>query len=137
MAGGLGEEADPILDGAAFRIGRPEVKAPDARKGDRGGAHGAGLECHVKVAADQALVAKRLASRADGEKLRMGGGITKRARAVSRGGDHRAFLDDDGADRHLASDCGRSRLLERKPHWIRPRRQLFAPCPLASPPPFW
>ena len=54
---------------------RAEIDPADAREGDRGGAHGAGFERHVEVAAGQALVAQRLAGPADGEHFGMRGGI--------------------------------------------------------------
>ena len=56
------------------------------------GAHGAGFERHVEVAAGEALVVESLAGAADGEDFRMGGRIAQRARAVARGGDDAAVL---------------------------------------------
>src|SRR3974390_7590 len=71
MAGGLRKEARAGLDGAAFRIGRAQIKPAEAGEGHGGGAHGARLERHVEVASGQPLTAELCASLADREQLRM------------------------------------------------------------------
>jgi len=67
VACALREKSRPMLNGAAFRIGRAEIKPADARKGNRRGAHGTRFERHIEIAIDEPLAAEFGASLTDGE----------------------------------------------------------------------
>jgi hypothetical protein len=56
----------------------------------------------------------------DGEKLGVGRGVRKFARAVARGGEDAAVRrDEDGAHRHLAPVGGGAGLGQRASMWLR------------------
>src|SRR5262245_4592996 len=69
VAGYVAEDAGPMLDAAAFWIGRSVVEACDARERDGGSAHGARLKRDVKIMSREPLGARCLAGRADGQDL--------------------------------------------------------------------
>ena len=117
MAGRLREEARAMLDRAAFGIGRAEIEAADAGEGDRGGAHGAGLERDIEVAIGEPLAAELGAGGADGEQLGMRGRVAHGEGAVAGGCEHLAIgAHHHGADRHFAEVVGAHRLFEGKVH---------------------
>ena len=95
-----------------------EIDPPDAGEGDRGRAHGAGLERHIEIAAGEALVVQRLAGAADGEHFRMGRGIAQLPRAVARGGDDAAVPARSPPHRHLPARRGGAGLGEGHAHGI-------------------
>ncbi len=107
VAGRLVEEPDAVVHAAALRIMGSVIDPSDAGEGDRPGAHGAGLQRHIEIAAGQPFVVEGLAGQADGEHLRMGGRVAQLARAVAGRGDDASVPDDGGSDRHLpAGGCG-------------------------------
>src|SRR5438034_8305082 len=53
MAGRLRENARPVLHAPALGVRGTEIKPPETREGDRGRAHGAGLERHVEIAVSE------------------------------------------------------------------------------------
>ena len=55
VAGGLVEKSWTVLDGTHFFIRGGKIDPPDAREGNCGGAHGAGLKRDVEIAVDEAL----------------------------------------------------------------------------------
>src|SRR5918997_681355 len=73
VAGRLVEEAHAVLHRSALGVVGGEIDPPDAREGDRGRAHGAGLQGHVEIAVAEPLVVQNFAGAADGQHLRMGG----------------------------------------------------------------
>ena len=123
MAGRLAEDARAVLDAAALGIGRAVVDAPDAREGDRLGAHRAGLERDVEIALDQPRRAELRGRGADRQQLGMGRRVAISLRAIAGFGQHRAVgADDHRADRHLAPLCGCARLLQCAFHRREPCR---------------
>ena len=118
MAGRLREEARAMLDRAAFGIGRAEIEAADAGKGDGGGAHGARLERHIEVAIGEPLAAELGAGGADGEQLGMRGRVAQGERAVAGGCQHLAIgAHHHGADRHFAEVARAFGLVEGQRPW--------------------
>ncbi len=67
--------------------------------GDGAGAHGAGLERDIEIAAIEAAGAADGKRGADGEEFGVGGGVGELAHAVALGGEDAVAFDDDGADR--------------------------------------
>lgn len=117
MAGGLAEDAGPVLDTAAFWIPRPVIEPPDACERDRRGAHRARLKRHVEIAIDEAFIAQSRAGGADRQHFGMGRRIVKFTRPVSGYGEDIApGRHNDRTDRHFAARRGRPRLIERKRH---------------------
>ncbi len=117
MTGRLGKKARAMLDRAAFGIGRAEIEAADAGKGDGGGAHGAGFERHIEVAIAQPFAAELGAGGADGEQLGMRGRVAHGEGAVAGAGQHLAVgAHHHGADRHFAEVASAFGLLEGKVH---------------------
>ena len=88
VAGGRREEAHPIFDSAAFRIRRPEIKPPDARKRYRRGTHGARLQRHIKIAVGEPFTAKRRRRRTNRNELRVRGRIVVSDGAIAGSSDH-------------------------------------------------
>ena len=72
VAGGLPEEAGPMVHRAHLFVAGAVVDAADAGEGDGGGAHGARFERHVKIARADAFAAERFACGADRDHLGMG-----------------------------------------------------------------
>lgn len=116
MAGGALKEPWSVIDRPALFVLGAVVETADAGKGDGGGAHGAGLKRHVKVAPREPFRAEQLTRGADSEKLCVGGGILVLDGAVAGVGDHRAVLDDDSPNGHLAPVGGRLRFVKRHHH---------------------
>ena len=85
---------------------------------DRAGAHRAGLERHIEVAADEPFGAEFRRSLADDEHFRMRGRIGEFAGAVSGARDHGAVANQRGADRRFAAHFRRPRLGEGEAHRI-------------------
>ena len=75
-----------MLDRAALRVRRGEIHAAQACEGDGAGAHGAGLERHVEVAADEAFAAELPCGFADDQHLRMRCRVAVGERAVAGAG---------------------------------------------------
>ena len=108
MAGWLFEETRTVDDRAAFLVPRSKDKFRYARHTDRSRAHGAGLEGDIEVSTSQTVVLPGRGSGADGDNLRMGGGVISGNRAVS------ALTDDsisfgieyDGPDRNFTPAGG-------------------------------
>jgi len=118
MAGGLLEEAGPMLDRPAFRVIGAEIEPPDARKGDRSRAHGAGLERDIEIAIIEPGHPAQDRAGANDQHLRMGGRVVLRLDPVAGCRQHRAGrgIDEHGADRHLACRGGALGLEERRFH---------------------
>ena len=112
MTGGLAEEGRAMLDGSALRIGRGEIKPPDASEGNGGRAHGTWFEGDVEIAIGQALRAEFQASRTDHEHLGMSGRVVAGKRAIAIGGDDDAVAHDNSPHRHLAARGCRASLVE-------------------------
>ncbi len=74
--------------------------------GDGAGAHGAGLERHIEVAAVEPAGAADFESGTDGEEFGMGGGVAHGLHAVAFGGKDAFTLDDHGTDRRFADGGG-------------------------------
>ena len=107
MAGRLVEDARAVLDTAALGIGRAPIEAPDAREGNRLGAHRTGFQRDIEIAAGQPRRAKLGRGGADHQHLGMGGGIAKLLGAIARLDQHLARrAHDHRADRHFATRAG-------------------------------
>ena len=107
-----------MLDTAALGIRGAEIEPPDPREGDGGCAHGAWLERHIEIAADQPLGAEDAGRLANGEDFGMGGGIAAFAGTVSRPCEQLFTANHHGADRHLPACAGRACLVEGDLHRI-------------------
>lgn len=118
MAGRLGEEARPVLDGAPLGIGRAPIEPAQAGEGDRRRAHGAGLERHIEVAADEPLRAQRVAGGADRQNLGMRRRIPQFERPVAGTGQDEAIAQDDRADRHFPARTRGAGLVQGQSHGI-------------------
>ena len=90
----------------------------DARVADRRGAHRAGLQRDIEIAAGQAWPAARTGGGADHQRLGMGGGIGQLLGAVAVAGQHLSVFGfhQDSAHRHLAARTGRLGLGEGQLH---------------------
>ncbi len=106
VAGGLREEARAVLDRAALGVAGRPVETTDAGKRDRAGAHGAGLERDIEIAADEPFGAEFGRRLPDGEHFGMGRRIAIDDRAVAGDRDDGAAAHERRADRRLAG-CGR------------------------------
>jgi hypothetical protein len=119
MAGGLRVEAAAVLHRPHLLIRRAEIKPPDARERNGGGAHGAWLERHVDVAADEALRAEFAGGGADRQNFGVGGRVPQFDGAVAGAGQDLAGpVHHDSTHRHLAAGSGGVCLLEGDPHWL-------------------
>ena len=116
MAGGLAEDARPVLHSAAFRIGGGEIKPPDPRERDRGGTHRARFQSNVEVAAGQPLVAKQAAGGSDCENFGVCRGVQQLPGAVAVKGEEFSVLDDGRPDGHLSPSRSIARRTERLVH---------------------
>ena len=119
MACRLAEEARAVDDRAALVVRRAEIKAPDAREGNRAGAHGAGFERHEKIGVGEPFGPERGAGGADRQHFGMRGGVGELPCPVAGAGDDLAALRDDGADGYLAARAGGAGLLQRDLHVAR------------------
>ena len=107
VAGWRGEDAGAVVHAAAFGVIGAENQFSDPGEGDGLGAHRAGFQGDVEVAADQAGGADDVGGGADGQNLGMGGGVAVYLRLVAGLGEDGAVrADDDGADRDFASGGG-------------------------------
>ncbi len=112
VAGLLRKKARAIFHRAAlFVLGR-EIKPADAGEGHRPGAHGAGLQRHVKIAANQPLVADFFGRLPDRDDFGVGGRVMVGDRAVAGRAENFAVFHHAGADRRLAARRGGPRLIE-------------------------
>src|SRR5205814_394792 len=84
--GRLVEDARPILDAAAFGIGRAVVEPPYPGKGNGLGTHRAGLERDVEIALDQSRGAERLGRLTDRQQPGLRGRTAIGLAAVARFG---------------------------------------------------
>jgi 23S rRNA pseudouridine2605 synthase len=136
MAGRLLEKARAVDDGAALNVFGAEHHPADSGVADGAGAHGAGLQCHIESEAGQAVVAEPFGRLAQGQNLRMGGGVVGRDGGVVGRAQHLAgaWIDYNGADRGLSGVGGGLREVERDAHVRRvmvdhPRRPPAQPAP--------
>ena len=113
MAGWLGKKADSMVNPAPLFILRSVVNPPDTGQGDRSRAHGARLQSHVKITADQSLTSQARGSFANGKQLSVGGGVFQLNGPVPRLGQYNAlFIHNHCADGHFATRS-RSRSLRQ------------------------
>ncbi len=106
MAGFLRKKKRAVFHRPAFLILGGEIEPAQPGEGNRPGAHGAGLERHIKVAAGQSLVAHKPGGGADRQDFGVGGRVVVFHRAIAGGGDDFSVPDDAGADRRLAARGG-------------------------------
>lgn len=107
VAGWGGEDAGAVVDAAAFGVVGGEDQLSDPGEGDGLGAHRAGFEGDVEVAADEPWGPQRGGGGADGQKFGVGGGVVVGFHLVAGAGeDLPSWADDDGADRNLAAGGG-------------------------------
>ena len=95
------EKARPVLDRAAFGVGRAEVEPPQPRQRNGRRAHGAGFERDVEVAPDKPLGGQGAAGLANGKNFGVRRRIVIGEHAVAGGGQHGAGLRHAGADREV------------------------------------
>ena len=88
--------------GAALRIIAPVDEARDPRLDHGSRAHGAGLDCDVRSGIVQPVISQFPGRRAQGQNLRVRGGITIRDGAISRSGDNTVSEHDDASNGHFA-----------------------------------
>ena len=86
---------------AKSQVAGAKHQATDTGGDHRSGTHGAWLESDVECGASQAVVPNCLRSPADGQQLRVGGGIVGRNRLVVRRGQQDAFEHDNRTHRHF------------------------------------
>ena len=102
------------------------IAAQQASQGDRGGAHRARLEGNVEIALDKMLSAEPGRAGTQHQHFGMRGRVAIGLDPVAGGGEHTAFaIDQDGADRHLATGRRRLGLGESKEHR---RARRHPPC---------
>ena len=77
---GMVEHLHDAADGSGLGVARAEDEPRNARMDDGSGAHGAGLQRDVELAAAEPVVAQRARGLAQGHDLRVGRGVA--------GGDH-------------------------------------------------
>lgn len=91
------------MNRSSFGIVHTVNQTTDASVNECPRTHGAGFNCSKQVAADQAMIAKNLASFTKGDDLGVGGGIVGGEIAIPATSDDAAVEDDDGADGDFAS----------------------------------
>lgn len=103
VTGGLLENARSMFDTTAFGIGRAKIEPSDPGQGNCRGAHGAGFQGHVKIAAKQTGAAKDLGRLLERDKLGMGRCVREFFGTVAGNGQDllRLRIDDQSGDRHL------------------------------------
>src|SRR3546814_2618490 len=92
------------------------IEARDSRVGDRAGAHRAGFERDIEVAAVEPFIAKLGRRHANRDDFGVRGRVVRFARAIVTFGDNRAILDDHRADGHFAPFGGDTGEIERAAH---------------------
>jgi hypothetical protein len=117
-----------MIDRAALGVESRVIEAAEARVCDRAGAHRAGLERHVEVAADKPLGARRRGGFADGENFGVRGRIGPFAGAVSGPGKDDAIARDRRADRRFAARFRRARFGEGDAHRVCRLRVVIRHC---------
>ncbi len=108
MAGRLVEDARAVLHPAALGVVGAEIEAADAGQGNRRGAHRAGLQRDVEVAAVELLLPERGGCGAQHQHL----GVLRRVvldldAVAGFGDDHAVGPNEHRADRHLAAPTRR------------------------------
>lgn len=117
VAGGLVEDARPMLDPAALGIVGGKDQTAKMGQGDRLGAHRAGLQGHVEGAAVQPGPPQAFGGFADRQDFRMRGGIGQFERPVAGSGQHPALgIDQNRAHRHLVAGRRRPGFRQRHVH---------------------
>src|SRR6266851_3103167 len=117
VAGRLVEDPRAVLDPAAFRIVGGKIEPADPRQADRRGAHRAGLQRHVEIAAGEPLCAEPRGTFAQHQHLGMRGRVVVALDPVAGSGDDvPGDVDQHGADRHLARAAGRDSLIKGARH---------------------
>ncbi len=104
MTGGVREYPGAVFDTTAFRIVCAEIKTPQSRKGNGGGAHRARLQSHVQIGALESFLPQTPGDVADRQHLGGRRGIAPRLDLVVRPSQDLApvTIHEHGADRHLA-----------------------------------
>lgn len=120
MASRLREEARTMFNRPALGIAGGPVETPQAREGNRRGAHRAGLERHIEIASGEPFGVQRPAGGANRKQFGVRGRITVAQGAIAGARHDRALPDDDGADRHFASLHGGASFEKSKGKGIAP-----------------
>jgi hypothetical protein len=118
VAGRLREKPGTMIDRAAFGIARGKVEPAHTGEGNRGGAHRAGLERHVKVAAGQPLRSKFGAGQTNRQDFRMRRRVETPKSLVAGARENFPIAHDNGSDRHLLTIKSRPRFKKCAGHWI-------------------
>jgi hypothetical protein len=114
---GMGEDARPVRHAARLRVGRAVVEPRDAGLADGGGAHRAGLERHVEVAAREPFGPEpRAAARIARISAWAVGSASSRVRLPAAASTGPSGVDDDRAHGHLAPVAGGAGLGQRAVH---------------------
>ncbi len=116
VAGGLAEKARPMLHRSALRVRGGKINPPEPGKGNRPRAHGAGLQRHIEIAADQPFRADFGRRLANGQHFGMCGGVPIGQSSVAGRRQKLAVAQNYGPHRHFAEEGGFAGLIkgERK-----------------------
>jgi hypothetical protein len=88
-------------------VARREIETPYAGEGDGGGAHGARLECRIKIATDEPFAAELGCRFTNGKELGMRRRVLELERAISGFcHDIARLIDNDTANGDFAAPAG-------------------------------
>ena len=133
VAGRLAEKARAELHRPALGVGSREIEAPEAGKGNRPRAHGARLQGHIEIAADQPLGADFGRRLPDGQHFGMGGGILVGQGPVAGGPQNLPLAHHNGPNGHLAKGGGGPGHIKGQRKWVLARHPIdFPRCSLLS-----
>lgn len=119
MASGLTKEPAAMLDRAHLLVTGREIQPADAGEGNSAGAHRAGLQCHVEIAAREALRARKLRCLTDHQEFGMGSGVLEFQGPVAGPGDDPApGIRHDCPHGYLAAGGGGLGFGKGKLHWL-------------------
>ena len=121
VTGFLGEKARSVFDRPALLVLGREIKPAQPREGNGAGAHGAGFQRRIEVAAGQPFVVEDFRARADDQHFGMGGRVMVLDGAISGAGENFAILDEAGANWRLAARRRRPRFGEGAVPRVVPR----------------
>ncbi len=133
MAGRLAEKAGAKFHRPALGVGGSKIEPPEAGEGNRPRTHGAGLQRHIEIAADQAFRADFGRRLPDGQHLGMGGGVPVGQGAVAGSPQNLSPTHHNGPNRDLAEGGGGSGQIKGQRKWVLRLHPIdFPRCTLLS-----